>query len=200
MTIVSGDEQRGVVGSALDKGILVRIVDAARNPVPGAAVRVSPGAGSVEDSALVTDSTGVAVVRWTLGRAAGTQRLQLRVSGVPKPVAVSARARPRAAANLTLSIAEGDRASAARRALTATVTDVFGNPVAGVPVRFAPAAGSATPANVVSDDQGHAATRWTLGAQPGPQALTAKVPKTEMRALVTAERGAAVKRAPKKGR
>ena len=92
--------------------------------------------------------------------------------------------------------------SAARRALTATVTDVFGNPVAGVPVRFAPAAGSATPANVVTDDRGQAATRWTLGAQPGPQAVTATVPKTEMRALVTAERaaGALVKRSTKKVR
>ena len=202
MTVVGGDDQRGVVGTALGKGILVRVSDAARNPVPGAAVRVSPAAGSVEDSALVTDSSGVAVVRWTLGRAAGTQRLQLRVSGVPKPLAVSARARARAAANLTLDVAEGDRAPGARRALTATVTDVFGNPVSGVPVRFTPAAGSATPANVVTDDRGHAATRWTLGAQPGPQALTATVPKTEMRALVTAERTAVtlVKRSTKKAR
>jgi len=199
LAVLSGDDQRGVVAAGLEKPVLVRMLDASRNPVSGVSVRVSPGSGAVEDSLVTTDSAGVAAVRWTLGRAAGAQRLQLRVSGVSKPLTVTARARPSAAANLTLEVAEGTRASASRREVTATVTDVFGNPVSGAPVRFSPAAGSASPSNAVTDDRGHAATRWTLGAQPGPQSLKATVLKTEVRALVTAERGVDAKRSPKKG-
>jgi alpha-tubulin suppressor-like RCC1 family protein len=55
------------------------------------------------------------------------------------------------------------------------VTDAFGNPIAGVSVAFAASigGGSAAAAAVASDDQGLAASGFTLGTVPGLNRLTA---------------------------
>ncbi len=77
------------------------------------------------------------------------------------------------------------RAASAGRALPRpvvfTVTDAYGNPIPDVQVVFAAAAGSVTPARVMTDAKGQASTRWTLGAQSGDHALTATVRGTTVR-------------------
>ena len=66
------------------------------------------------------------------------------------------------------------------------ILDQQGQPMAGQSVTFAPAAGhgSADPAAVTTDANGHAATTWTLGADAGTQTLA--VTAAEASANVTA--------------
>ncbi|MBZ5522675.1 MAG: Ig-like domain-containing protein [Acidobacteriia bacterium] len=56
-----------------------------------------------------------------------------------------------------------------------TVTDAYGNAIPDVQVVFAATSGSVLPARVMTDAGGRAATRWTLGSQPGEQILRATV-------------------------
>ena len=61
--------------------------------------------------------------------------------------------------------------------LVVRVTDSQNRPVAQLPVVFVVTAGGGTaaPANAVTDNDGHAASRWTLGATAGVQAVEARV-------------------------
>jgi len=59
--------------------------------------------------------------------------------------------------------------------VSARVTDVYGNPIAGVVVAFHARSGVAAPTRVATDAEGVARTRWVLGAKPGTQTLTAAV-------------------------
>ena len=60
--------------------------------------------------------------------------------------------------------------------------DAYGNPVADAPVTYTAAAGTLSPARVMTDDQGRATTRWTPGSAAGEQPLTAVVRGTTVRA------------------
>ena len=177
--LLSGESQRAPVGTALGAPIVIRITDVARNPIAALRVRVTPDAGTVADSAPVTDSLGRVRVRWTLGRSAGAQRLALRVDGLDSVVTVRATALARPAANLEFLAPPGDGAPghALPHPLAVRVTDAYGNPVSDARVTFAPgsSAGLVAPQVVMTDGRGHAATRWTLGKNAGAQRLTATV-------------------------
>ena len=73
LQIVSGNTQQGTVGQELSQPIVVKILDANGNPVSGQVInfRVTAGGGSVFAGASITNSSGIAQERWTLGRVAG---------------------------------------------------------------------------------------------------------------------------------
>jgi hypothetical protein len=155
--------------------------------VPDTRLAVLPKAGGIPDSAMRTDSTGQARLRWTLGRAAGQQRMAVRLDGTSMGLDLTARARSRAAARLeflpfhaTLGSGRSVQAS-----LLVTVTDEFGNPVADRTVRFRSASGSVTPARAVTDTQGQARVRWTPARASGKRTVSADVPGTGARAVFT---------------
>lgn len=179
--VVSGNEQRGVVGAALAKPIVLRVTDRAGNGVAGAVVRWSPAAGSIPDSTVTTDTTGRVAVAWTLGRFAGRQRMRARVDSVATVVEVTAIARPRAAANVAFLAAPptGTVGRTLKNPVRVQVTDVYGNPVSDVLVVFTARSGRVAPARVMTDEHGVASTRWTLGRKPGEQTLAVSVRKTE---------------------
>ncbi len=81
---VSGDNQSGRVGSALDNPLVVRLLDQAGNGVPNRAVSwvVATGSGTVEPGTSTTDGDGRASTRWTLGPGEGSNTLNAVVSGV----------------------------------------------------------------------------------------------------------------------
>ncbi len=193
--IVSGDGQTGQVGAELKKPIVIRVADAVGNPVPGAALIVRPVTGSVADTIVASDSAGRAGVRWTLGRVAGAQRIMLRLEDADTTIDLSVRVRPLAPSNLEFEAApsSGPPARPLSKPLTVVVTDAYGNPVADRAVRFAPRAGKVAPERVMTDAQGRARTRWTLGARPGDQLLEASVTGMALRdtAVVTARKPAA---------
>jgi hypothetical protein len=184
----SGQAQRGPVGASLAP-IVMRIVDRFDNPVPGATVTISPAHGSVTDTVLATDSDGTVMVRWILGGAIGTQKLAARVSGVPKAVDITATASIGRAskASFAPSTATGIASKPFATPTTVTVTDAFGNPIAGTMVTFTAAGGSLSESKVKTDAKGRASTRWTLGSKVGTQTLTASVSGTTARATLEAD-------------
>ena len=184
----SGQAQRGVVGTTLQP-IVLRVVDRFDNPVPGATVTLVPAHGSVTDTVLATDSAGTVAVRWTLGGAIGTQKLAARVSGVAKPVDVTATASIGRASKVSFTApsVSGTAGKAVATPVAVTVTDAFGNPIAGSTVSFTTAGGSVSTARVKTDAKGRASTKWTLGARAGAQTLTAAVSGTSARATLAAD-------------
>jgi hypothetical protein len=81
LMIVAGDQQRDTVGQELAEALVVRVVDADDNAVPGQVInfRVIAGGGSVFAGVALTDSAGEARERWTLGTvAADTQVVEAR--------------------------------------------------------------------------------------------------------------------------
>jgi hypothetical protein len=84
LAVVSGNNQTAEVGTQLPADLVVRLTDEEGNPVEGAAVTwvVSIGRGSVTPENDLTDASGLASTRWTLGPVAGENRVDAVVSGV----------------------------------------------------------------------------------------------------------------------
>lgn len=82
LTIVAGDGQTGMTGTALPAVLVVAVTDSAGAPFPGAKVRflVTSGGGSIEPESVLTGFDGRAQTVWTLGSAAGTQRVEAQVA------------------------------------------------------------------------------------------------------------------------
>ena len=177
MVVVSGDAQRAVAGAELPRWIVVRVVDENGSGVAGAALSLAPSAGTLSDSALVTDSVGSARMRWTMGHSAGDHTLAVHHEGLKKLLKVTARATPAAPANLAFDDVPGKRTreSALVKKLFALVTDVYGNPVPDARVNFSVKSGTVTPSRAVSDAKGRAALTWKLGSKPGEQKLSGVV-------------------------
>src|SRR6185436_19703642 len=70
LDIVSGQEQTGRVNEELPEPLVVRVVNAAGQPLPGQIInfRVVKGGGSVFAGAASTNAEGQAKERWTLGK------------------------------------------------------------------------------------------------------------------------------------
>jgi hypothetical protein len=71
--LVAGKGQSGIVGSVLPDSLVIRVVDAAGMPVPGAEVRylITAGGGSVSPVRSVTSEYGYAKAAWRLGMSVG---------------------------------------------------------------------------------------------------------------------------------
>jgi adhesin/invasin len=183
--VAAGDNQRAAVGKAVPKDIVLVATDRFGNPVSGLVVRARPGDGSVTDSVLSTDSTGIVRLRWTLGRRAGPQRVELRGGGVDSVLVVTAGASVLGPANLAFQNVPATAPPGRPIAITVLVTDAYGNPVPDAPVTYSAASGTLSVARVMTDDAGRGATRWTPAAAPAEQVLTAVVRGTTVRATHT---------------
>jgi hypothetical protein len=165
VVVKSGDRQLGSVGAALKLPLVLRTVDRHGNTVPGAAVRLEPAAGKLADSSIVTDSAGQAKVLWTLGRAAGLQRMTIRLTGDTAETEATALARPGKPAKVAFVSPPGT-AKPGRplpKPLVVRVTDEYGNPLGGQTIVFKPSSGSVVPARGLTDADGRTTVRWTLG-------------------------------------
>lgn len=179
---VSGDNQKAAAGAKLAKPLVFRVADVNGSGVSGAALSLSVSGGEVADTALTTDSTGVARTTWTLGRSAGDYSLAVHVEGIKKLLKVTAKAMPAAAANLAFDDVPADKKprDGKVKKLFALVTDVYGNPVPDARVNFSVKSGVVTPTRAVSDAKGRAALTWKLGAKTGEQALRGAVHGTDV--------------------
>ncbi len=77
MALISGNNQTAPAGRLIRGDITLRVADANGNPFANATIILTPGnGGSVSPSIVLTNSSGVALVRgWTLGTTAGVQTL-----------------------------------------------------------------------------------------------------------------------------
>lgn len=182
VAVVSGDNQKAIAGVELAKPLVLRVADENGSGVAGASLTLAPSGGTIADSILTTDSTGVARTRWTMGRSAGEYSLGVHVEGVKTLLKVVAHAKPAPPANLAFDDDLGGKRSkdARSRKLFALVTDVYGNPVPDARVTFSVKSGTVTPSRAVSDSKGRAAVTWRLGSKPGEQVLKGLVRGTDV--------------------
>jgi hypothetical protein len=185
--VVRGDRQSGRVGAPLARPILVRALDRAGNPVPGVSLTAAPGAGSVGDSVIRTDSSGAARLRWTLGREAGAQKLSVGLAEGKSRLELTATATAGAPARLAFVGAPAS-ATAGRplaNGLVVELTDGFGNPVGGQRVTLATTSGALSPARAETDKAGRLRVKWTPGSKAGTATLTARLAGSEVRVKQT---------------
>jgi 5-hydroxyisourate hydrolase-like protein (transthyretin family) len=191
VTAIGGLEQTGATGAALPESLCVRVLLTGGRPAHGATVRFTPaaGSGSASPAQATADAQGRAAARWTLGAQQGTQRLVASAhtsTGASGPSAEFTAAAQTAgvAAAVAVVSGEGQRQLLSQvlpEPLVYRVTDAFGGPVAGVPVRFQPdpqhyeqyASRGLGPTAAQSDAQGLVRFTWLLGETFGLQ--TARV-------------------------
>lgn len=187
---IAGNGQTAGVGEPLAEPLVVRLIDRHGLPVRGRQVRfeVSRGSGSVGGTAnagrsysVATDDHGLASASFLLGNRAGNgnHEVTARVAGVPGPVIFCASATP-AAPMRVVPVAGANQLGALSAAigtvapfpLIAQVFDAHGNPIPGVAVDFDVVDGRGsfageTVVSVVTDADGKAAVRYTMGPGAG---------------------------------
>ncbi len=149
--VVGGNNQQGVVGTAVAVAPSVVVKDKSGSVVEGAVVTftVTAGGGSITGGSATTNAAGVAQVgSWTLGTATGTNTLSASVASLT-PVSINATAVAGPAANLVFTTAPSSTASngvALAQQPVIQLKDQFGNNAtqAGVSVVAAIATGGGT--------------------------------------------------------
>jgi subtilisin family serine protease len=184
LLLVSGDLQSVRSGpAAAETPLVVRVVDPLGRGVPGVVLQwsASDPSGSASPPASTTDREGNAFTTWTLGRTAGTQTLRATTTRVPGASVVF---RGENLVPQRIEIAGGDgqqvlnAPAPAPDSIAVRVLDAEGRPFPGVTVTWTASDPTATlsPATSATDASGVARARWTLGATPGVQFVTAAVP------------------------
>ena len=178
LAIADGDNQTGVVSSALSDPLVVRVTNAQGDPVPDVDVQwTASGGGTITPATSTTDADGKASAQRVLGATAGAQGTQAS-SGTLKAVSFTHTA---VAANPTaLVLVSGDGQTGAAGApladpLVVRLEDGNGNPVAGKAVTWVllDGDGSVDPETVNTDPNGLATTQWTLGPGAGRNLVNA---------------------------
>jgi alpha-tubulin suppressor-like RCC1 family protein len=202
LQIVAGDGQSAVVGTELPDPVVARVVDSAGLEVPGQLVnfRVTSGGGSVFAGAALTNDSGIARERWTLGTStADSQRLEARavdqqtgealVYGVFQAIALAGA--PARAAKLAGDSQAGVVGVDLPDSLAVLVTDAFANPVPGAKViwKVVSGGGVLSPDTATGGADGVARGCWRLGTQPGANVATAFAAKDTLRFTATAAAG-----------
>ena len=188
---VSVVTQSATVLTAVTAPPSVKVTDAGGSPVSGVTVILTRTAGGgvivpATPASVVTNAQGIAsLTSWTLGVLPGVNTVTATRSGLSgSPVTFNATGTVGAATTITANsvVAQSATVSSAVAAPPSVkVTDLLGNPVGGVVVVFTRTVGTgvivpATPASVTTSANGIATlTRWTLGATPGANRVTAAV-------------------------
>ncbi|MGH7579080.1 MAG: Ig-like domain-containing protein [Gemmatimonadales bacterium] len=137
----SGNQQSGEPGTELADPLVVRLVDENGDGVAGSAVAwvVATGGGAANPETSNTDDDGFATTRWTLGAAAGENRLNAVVSGVGV-VSFTATAggdgggEPSAELSTVTASPASIEAGTGQSTITVTVRDGQGTPIEGATV------------------------------------------------------------------
>ena len=200
LTKVSGDNQEGLVDEPLAKSFVVSVLDQGGSAFAGAVVTfsVTAGGGTLSATTATTDANGRARSTLTLGSEPGPNTVAATVAGI-EPVIFTATATEQTAHRLTKVSGDNQEGPASTQLATPLVVSVLdqdGGAFAGASVTFSVTAGegmlsSSTDANpctiksskssttVTTDANGRAATRLTLGSEPGTNTVRATVARLE---------------------
>jgi alpha-tubulin suppressor-like RCC1 family protein len=199
MQIVSGDSQSAVVGTELPDPLIVRVVDSSGAPVSGQIVNfvVVAGGGSVFAGSAISNDSGSARERWTLGiHIADSQRVEARavdnVTGARLTFAVF-EATALAGPPDSIHMIAGDSQVSVLGdpqpdSLAVRISDQYGNPVFGDSVVWSagPGNGTFSPAHSVTDAAGIARSLWTIDSAQSTDTATATVLGDSLSVVFTA--------------
>ena len=161
---------------------MVSVLDQNRSAFAGAVVTfsVTAGGGTLSVTTATTDANGQAATTLTLGSDSGTNTIKATVAGF-EPVIFTAvgHAIPHRLTKVSGDGQEGPASTQLTEPFVVLVSDEEGAAIAGVAVTFSVTAGggmlsSTTDANI-TDANGQASTRLTLGSEPGTNTVEATV-------------------------
>ena len=178
LAIVSGNNQSGPAGSALQFPLVANVTDGCNQPISGAAVTWAVTKGS----ATLSNQTGTSV-------GGGRVSANVTFGSVPGPVTVTVSLGTTAVATFTLtanpvvsnmSVINGANQTttintAFTQPLTVQVNDANNNPIAGATVNFTVTSGNASinPTSAVTNANGQASTTATAAQTAGVTIVTA---------------------------
>jgi adhesin/invasin len=178
---VSGDNQAAPVGTALPDPLVVLVTDPFGNPVEGVAVSWSANGGGVIPLSSRTGADGRAQASWVVGSSIGTQTATASSDVLEgSPVVFTSTAQPGSANGLVRVGGNAQSAAPGEELddpLVVRLVDQEGNGVAGQPVTWVVGLGGGSVASTttITDGNGEAEARWTLGPNPGLNTLNAVV-------------------------
>ncbi len=169
IALVSGNSQTDTIGGTVDQPYIVRVTDAANNPVSGVVVNWSITAGtggSLSAATSTTDATGRASVTHTLGTSLGNHTVTASVSGLQgSPVTFTSTATAGNPSRLvyTQQPTTAERNKDIKPPIKVTVQDRLGNVRTGtttaISMSIVPLTG--TPLAVLSGDTSNAPSAGT---------------------------------------
>ena len=190
--IISGFDQKGLIGEALANPFVVEVRDRSDNPLPDVQVAfsVSSGGGTLSATSVRTNSNGRAESRLTLGPNPGTNTVTVSVTGIQAQQTFNAEG---IRIPLAFWIISGDKqqglpGEALAKPFVVEVRDKSGEPLPGVQVTFAVTSGGGTLSvtSTTTDSDGRAESTLTLGPNPGPNSVTVSVTGIQEEQTVTA--------------
>ena len=95
IVIAQGNNQSARIGVALPNSVVVRVLGAANTPMDSINVtfQITGGGGAIAPQSILTNASGEATVKWTMGPIAGSNSAVVRASTID-PVTISATATP----------------------------------------------------------------------------------------------------------
>jgi alpha-tubulin suppressor-like RCC1 family protein len=198
LAVLATPPATGTVGDQVTASVVARrqTSGAAAVGIP-VSFRVESGGGAVSAASVTTDANGRAEVTWTLGPTAGDQALSASLADQTQTVRFLVSAQGALPARITIQSGNaqtGTVGALVRDTIVARVTDRFNNPRPGVFVtlQLSDPSGLVAPNPVVTDANGVARIRWTLGNVAGQQRLTLRADTASAVVTATAAAGTAV--------
>lgn len=183
LTPIGWQNFAALVGQQVNPKPTLEAKDQYGNLVPNAAITfaVTQGGGTVAGGAATTDASGRATVgSWTLGNAAGTNRMQASsTNGATATFNAQGTAVAPTIEAASPTTQSGFLGAMVPRVPRVLVKDQLGQPMANIPVQFAITAGDGTLAGAmaVSGNDGVAAPQdWKLGNAVGGGTVEATMP------------------------
>ena len=195
LTKVSGEGQEGAASTQLAEPFVVSVLDEDGAAIAGAAVTfsVTAGGGTLSSTTATTDANGRARSTLTLGSQPGLNAVAATVAGLePVTFTASGYATPHSLTKVSGEGQEGPASTQLAEPFVVSVLDQDGAAIAGASVTFSVTAGegvlssttdanpcivesSTSSATATTDANGRAATRLTLGSEPGSNTVAATV-------------------------
>jgi hypothetical protein len=180
--IISGNNQTGSQGEPLAEAVKVKVTDNHGNAISNVPVyfEITQGAGSVDNTSILTSNEGFAEAQWTLGTSGESQALEAKVlkadgtqiSGSPQ--FFNATSEPIASSIEILSgnNQTGTPGQELPNSIEVIVKDINGDPIEDITVNFSIIEGAVSTQQTSTNANGIASTIWTLGSTQGEQILT----------------------------
>ena len=181
LEIISGKDQEGLPGDALEKAFVVEVRDQTDKPLPGVEVTftVTAGGGKVQPEIATTDESGRAESTLTLGPNPGTNTVEATVTGIEEKRTFTAEGNriPKTLEIISGVDQEGLPGEALGKPFVVEVQDQTDNPLPGVEVTFSVTAGDGTlsATHATTDENGRAESTLTLGSTPGTNTVRVSV-------------------------
>ena len=175
VTVVAGATSI-VADGAASTVIRATVVDTQTTPISGLEVSFSTTSGTLSSTTATTDTNGIAEITLVSGTVSGTATITANASGFQQSASVNFV--PGAVSQVQVSSSTTQVAGGGASAVSAFVTDQFGNPIPTESVTFQIATNGSVSASLDSlvtttDANGVAATNYTAGSQDGSDVITA---------------------------